>query len=82
MQIGKVVGARVVAVARGAAKAAMLRDLGADVVIDTSAHKEEPLRKLIKVAPIPEPHAVQCKRYSGISAPSTKRCLSCRPCKR
>lgn len=51
VQISKVVGARVVAVARGKAKAAALRDLGADVVIDSSAHKEEPLRKLIKANP-------------------------------
>ena len=43
-------GARVVAVARGKAKAVALTDLGADVVIDSSAHKEEPLRKLIKAS--------------------------------
>ena len=36
VQIGKVVGAKVIAVARGAAKAEVLRQLGADVVIDTS----------------------------------------------
>lgn len=49
MQISKVLGARVVAVARGSAKASALRELGADVVIDSSANKDEPLRKLIKV---------------------------------
>ena len=52
LQISKVVGARVVAVARGKAKADALRDMGADVVIDSAAHKDEPLRKLIKVFPI------------------------------
>ncbi len=44
------VGARVVAVARGKAKAAALTEMGADVVIDSSAHKDEPLRKLIKAS--------------------------------
>jgi len=51
VQISKVLGARVVAVARGSAKANALRELGADVVIDSSATKDEPLRKLIKVHP-------------------------------
>ena len=49
MQIAKVLGARVVAVVRGQAKVTALRELGADVVIDSAAHKDEPLRKLIKV---------------------------------
>lgn len=38
-----------VAVARGKAKAEALKELGADVVIDSSLQKDEPLRKLIKV---------------------------------
>lgn len=37
------------AVARGKAKAEALKELGADVVIDSSLQKDEPLRKLIKV---------------------------------
>lgn len=37
VQISKVLGAKVVAVARGAEKAKLLKDLGADAVIDTSA---------------------------------------------
>ena len=42
-------GARVVAVCRGGAKAAALRALGADAVVDTAAAgKDVPLRQLIK----------------------------------
>lgn len=37
VQISKVLGAKVVAVARGESKAKLLKDLGADAVIDTSA---------------------------------------------
>ena len=37
VQISKVLGAKVVAVARGEGKAKLLKDLGADAVIDTSA---------------------------------------------
>jgi NADPH:quinone reductase-like Zn-dependent oxidoreductase len=48
-QIAKAVGCRVVAVARGAAKAEALRKLGADVAIDTEAHPDKQLRVLIKV---------------------------------
>lgn len=40
VQISKVLGAKVVAVARGAEKAKLLKDLGADAVIDTSAHQQ------------------------------------------
>ena len=40
VQICKVLGAKVVAVARGESKAALLRDLGADAVIDTSAQHQ------------------------------------------
>ena len=48
-QIAKVMGARVVAVCRGDAKAAALRALGADAVVDTAAAgKDVPLRQLIK----------------------------------
>ncbi len=43
-------GARVVAVCRGSAKADALRKLGADAVVDTAeAGKDVPLRQLIKV---------------------------------
>ncbi len=35
-------GAKVIAVARGEEKAAFLRQLGADVVIDSSAQQEQP----------------------------------------
>ena len=40
VQISKVLGAKVVAVARGAEKAKLLRDLGADAVIDTSGNHQ------------------------------------------
>ena len=40
VQICKVLGAKVVAVARGESKAKLLRDLGADAVIDTSANHQ------------------------------------------
>lgn len=40
VQISKVLGAKVVAVARGESKAKLLRDLGADAVIDTSANHQ------------------------------------------
>lgn len=40
VQICKVLGAKVVAVARGENKAKLLRDLGADAVIDTSANHQ------------------------------------------
>ena len=51
LQIGKAVGAHVIAVARGRHKCAVLEDLGADLVIDSAALKE-PLRVAIKsVAP-------------------------------
>ncbi|KAK9818978.1 hypothetical protein WJX81_001512 [Elliptochloris bilobata] len=51
VQIAKVMGARVVAVCRGSAKAAALRALGADAVVDTAAAgKDVPLRQLIKAA--------------------------------
>jgi D-arabinose 1-dehydrogenase-like Zn-dependent alcohol dehydrogenase len=55
VQVSKVLGARVVAVARGSAKASALRELGADVVIDSAANKDEPLRKLIKVPSLHSP---------------------------
>ena len=51
MQIGKAVGARVIAVARGPDKCAVLEGLGADLVIDTSM-LQQPLKAAIKqVAP-------------------------------
>lgn len=51
-QIAKVMGARVVAVCRGSAKAEALRKLGADAVVDTAeAGKDVPLRQLIKAWP-------------------------------
>jgi hypothetical protein len=52
-QIGKIVGARVVAVTSGATKAEFLRGLGADAVVDAAAAPPgTPLHKLIKaVAP-------------------------------
>lgn len=40
VQICKVLGAKVVAVARGESKAKLLKDLGADAVIDTSANQQ------------------------------------------
>ena len=50
-QIGKALGARVVAVARGPDKCAVLEGLGADLVIDTST-LQQPLKAAIKeVAP-------------------------------
>jgi hypothetical protein len=42
-------GAKVVAVCRGSAKAAALKQLGADAVVDTAQHPDTPLRALIKV---------------------------------
>ena len=55
-QIAKVMGARVVAVCRGAAKADALRALGADAVVDTAdAGKDVPLRQLIKARAAPGP---------------------------
>ncbi|KIY97737.1 hypothetical protein MNEG_10225 [Monoraphidium neglectum] len=53
VQIGKLVGARVIAVTSGAAKADYLRGLGADAVVDAAAAPEgAPLHKLIRaVAP-------------------------------
>ena len=48
LQISKAVGARVIAVCRGAAKAEALKRLGADEVIDQSA-ESAPLRAQIKV---------------------------------
>lgn len=48
-QVAKVVGCRVVAVARGREKGAALKALGADVVIDPEAHPGQQLRALIKV---------------------------------
>ena len=53
-QIAKAMGAKVVAVCRGEAKAAALRQLGADAVIDTAKQPDTPLRALIKV-PLPCP---------------------------
>ncbi|GBF97766.1 quinone oxidoreductase [Raphidocelis subcapitata] len=51
VQIGKLVGARVVAVTSGAAKADYLRGLGADAVVDAAAApKGTPLHKLIRAA--------------------------------
>jgi hypothetical protein len=50
-QIGKLLGARVVAVTSGAAKADYLRSLGADAVVDAAAAPAgAPLHKLIKAA--------------------------------
>ena len=40
VQISKVLGAKVVAVARGESKAKLLKELGADAVIDTSANHQ------------------------------------------
>ena len=40
VQICKVLGAKVVAVARGESKARLLKDLGADAVIDTSVNQQ------------------------------------------
>ncbi|KAK9820930.1 hypothetical protein WJX74_009349 [Apatococcus lobatus] len=42
VQIARVMGARVIAVARGAEKASFLRCLGADIVLDSSAQQEQP----------------------------------------
>ena len=60
LQISKAVGATVIAVCRGAAKAEALKRLGADEVIDQSADST-PLRAQIKVSPLltpsPEPNA-------------------------
>ena len=50
LQISKAVGARVIAVCRGAAKTEALKRLGADEVIDQSA-ESAPLRAQIKVLP-------------------------------
>lgn len=52
LQVSKVMGATVVAVARGPEKAAALRDLGADHVIDAAA-SSAPLRQQVKVWPQP-----------------------------
>ena len=50
-QVGKVLGAKVVAVARGPAKVALLEELGADLVLD-SASLKLPLRAAVKeIAP-------------------------------
>ena len=49
VQIAKLKGATVVAVARGQEKGEVLRNLGANVVIDTSINPQKPLRQLIKV---------------------------------
>lgn len=45
IQMGKAAGARVIATARGAAKAQVARDLGADLAIDTTADEFAPLAK-------------------------------------
>ena len=52
VQISKLLGARVVAVTRGADKAAYLQRLGADAVIDTSAPAAagQRLHKLVAAA--------------------------------
>lgn len=51
VQIGKLVGAHVVAVTSGAAKVEYLRGLGADAVVDAAAAPEGvPLHKLIRAA--------------------------------
>lgn len=52
VQLGKLAGARVVAVARGADKCALLKDLGADAVIDSTNLGPGELRQAIsKAAP-------------------------------
>lgn len=43
-------GARVVAVARGAQKAAVLREAGADAVVDLELHRPEELKDLVRQA--------------------------------
>jgi len=47
VQICKVLGAKVVAVARGESKAKLLTELGADAVIDTSANHQVSLGQTI-----------------------------------
>jgi len=47
VQICKVLGAKVVAVARGESKAKLLTELGADAVIDTSANHQVSLAQTI-----------------------------------
>lgn len=77
MQLGKVHGAKVVAVARGADKMAVLRDAGADACIDSLAI-EGPLRDAIKAAapegvdvlldPVggaPHAEALKCLKWGG-----------------
>ena len=54
-QIAKAMGAKVVAVCRGEAKAAALAQLGADAVVDTSRQPDTPLRALIRVLPFVPP---------------------------
>ena len=49
LQIAHVLGAKVVAVARGSDKARALKELGADDVIDTAAVGDKALRASIKV---------------------------------
>ena len=53
VQISKVLGAKVVAVARGAEKAKLLTDLGADAVIDTSAHQQVVSHQQVKLTAAP-----------------------------
>lgn len=63
LQIGKAVGAHVIAVARGRDKCAVLEGLGADLVIDSAALKE-PLRIAIKSVAPKGMHAVSGDNYS------------------
>lgn len=50
VQLSKVLGARVIALARGSAKMAALKSAGADACIDQSSHSVEELSSLIKKA--------------------------------
>ena len=58
VQICKVLGAKVVAVARGESKAKLLRELGADAVIDTSAKHQVRCSR--------NPEAMSCCRVSNV----------------
>lgn len=74
VQLSKVLGARVIAIARGASKVEALKAAGADVTIDMQRHKPEDLKGLVKAA---EPQGVHVlfDPVGGTLAAESLKCM-------
>lgn len=73
VQLGKALGANVVAVARGSRKARVLADLGADAVIDMEHRRPDQLKGLVAEAAPTGAHVV----FDPVGGPLAQEALRC-----